>query len=325
MSFLEATKACFYFPTKVVFLDDNEVFLNALELEFGNQDNMMMFTCPDKARDAIVKGEAYLLQRHLMDETGSDDNETANHIPGFNLNKIVSMIYEYSRLNTVSVLVVDYEMPEVNGVEFCKKLEDKNIFKILLTAEADTSLAVDAFNAGTIDKFILKTSDDLYTKVLDAIVELKHKYFKELSKVIIQSCGIPLKVLMNTSSYNNIFNEILVKSQAKEYYMIDRCGSFLFLDKFLMPTWLIVCDQNKRNDQISLLEGLDSQDSLIEQIKNRDKILFLFSDNEYKESVTDWGKYVFNSTKLDDIYNYSIIENRIVDSIKWNCIESYQP
>ncbi len=322
MRILELAKACFYHPTKVVFLDDNQGFLDALELEFGDHKNMIMFTCPDKAISAINDGEEFISRRVLSGMDGID-GDTANHVGGFEVHNIVNMIYDVSRFDSVSVLVVDYEMPNINGVEFCRKLEDKNVFKILLTAEADTNTAIDAFNSGVIDKFILKTSYNLHEKILDAISELKNKYFNELSAIIIQSCGKSLKSLLNNNSYKNIFNSVLSKSQAKEYYLVDKYGSFLFLDKDSVPTWLIVSDQSKIDDQIDLLEGLDFSSEIVEQIKNKSKILFLFSDEECKEPVSGWEKYIFESIKLDENYNYCIINDRITDSINWDGIAPY--
>ena len=142
-------------------------------------------------------------------------------------------------------------------------------------------------------------------------------------RTIIQSCGKSLKSLLNNNSYKNIFNSILCKSQAKEYYMVDKYGSFLFLDKDSVPTWLIVSDQSKIDDQIELLEGLDFSSEIVEQIKNKSKILFLFSDEECKEPVSGWKKYIFESIKLDGNYNYCIINDRITDSINWDDIAPY--
>ena len=319
---LELAKACLYHPTKVVFLDDNQGFLDALELEFGDQKNMMMFTCPDMAMSAINNREECILRKIFSGKEGIND-DTANHVGGFEVHNIVNIIDDATRFDNVSVLVVDYEMPTINGVEFCRKLEDKNIFKILLTAEADTTTAIDAFNSGLIDKFILKTSDNLHEKIMDSILELKTKYFNELSEIIIQSCGKSIKLLLNNDPYKNIFNYVLSTSQAKEYYLVDKYGSFLFLDKNAIPTWLIISDKNKIDDQVGLLEVLDFPLDIIDKIKNKNSVLFLFSDKEYKEQVSSWEKYIFESIKLDDNYHYSIINGRITDSIDWDSIGSY--
>ena len=57
-------------------------------------------------------------------------------------------------------------MPDINGIEFCQNLKDKKVFKIMLTAEADSNIAIKAFNDGLINKFILKTTEHLHQGVL---------------------------------------------------------------------------------------------------------------------------------------------------------------
>ena len=46
----------------------------------------------------------------------------------------------------VSVVVVDYFMPEMDGVTFCRRLNNPSIGKILLTGRAEDSVAIEAFN-----------------------------------------------------------------------------------------------------------------------------------------------------------------------------------
>jgi hypothetical protein len=43
----------------------------------------------------------------------------------------------------------------------------------------DTDVAIKAFNDGLIDRFLLKTSKDLYTELRLAAQELIHYYFRE--------------------------------------------------------------------------------------------------------------------------------------------------
>ena len=61
---------------------------------------------------------------------------------------------------TPSVLVVDYSMPQMNGVDLCEALRHLPCKKILFTGAADEKVAVDAFNRGLIDRYIKKSDDD---------------------------------------------------------------------------------------------------------------------------------------------------------------------
>ena len=52
------------------------------------------------------------------------------------------------------VAVMDVAMPELNGMEFCRRITDPSIRKIVLTGKADEHVAVKSFNEGLIDRFI---------------------------------------------------------------------------------------------------------------------------------------------------------------------------
>ncbi len=65
---------------------------------------------------------------------------------------------ERIRNNTYSVIVTDYHMPVINGVEFLAKAKEitPKTVRILFTGKADLKIAVDAVNEGHVFKFLLK-------------------------------------------------------------------------------------------------------------------------------------------------------------------------
>src|SRR5260370_26213498 len=76
----------------------------------------------------------------------------------------------------VAVILADYRMPQMNGIEFLEQAMD--IFpgarRALLTAYADTGAAIDAINVVDLDYYLLKPWDppeeQLYP-VVDALLE----------------------------------------------------------------------------------------------------------------------------------------------------------
>ncbi|HAT9113325.1 TPA: response regulator, partial [Legionella pneumophila subsp. pneumophila] len=162
MTIIDARPTCFYHPIKVIFLDDNRAFLDALDLEFGEKLNILTLTSSDMAFHLIDNDSQDVTQSifKLMNDVNLDT--TNDRFIGFDVSKMLNLIYSKARFEHAPLLVVDYQMPAINGIEFCKKIKEKKIFKIMLTAEADKDTAIKAFNNGLIDKFILKTSENLY-------------------------------------------------------------------------------------------------------------------------------------------------------------------
>ena len=322
MTIFDATAICFYHPVKVIFLDDNRAFLDALELEFSAQINMLTFTSPNDALRAIdnsVQNNTNLTFK-LINNVNADT--TTDRIIGFEINNLLNIIYERSRFDHAPVLVVDYEMPDINGIEFCQKLKNRDIFKIMLTAEADKDTAIKAFNNGVIDKFILKTSENLFQDLMLAVNELTQRYFREISRTIINGYHGAVS-LFDNELYQQLFNQVLLKTQAVEYYIVDNSGSFLFLDKDANPTWLIIRHITELKEQLDFLQGYDVPDQIISSIAKKEKMLFLLSEEEYRKPIDEWITYMFESKKLDNNYYYSVIEDRLTDSVKWSKVVSY--
>jgi CheY-like chemotaxis protein len=323
MTIFDLTPTCFYHPIKTIFLDDNRAFLDALELEFSTYINMLTFTNPDAALRAIDSNSEDVTRSILKLVNNVNADTTTDRIVGFEINKILNLIYDRTRFDNAAVLVVDYEMPDINGIEFCQKLKGRNIFKIMLTAEADKDTAITAFNDGIIDKFILKTSKNLYQELTSAVCELTHRYFKESSRVIMSSYNSLVMSLFKNEPYQNLFNQTLSETNAVEYYMVDNSGSFLFFDKDAVPTWLIVRHGKELQEQLELLQGYDIPDLILSSISKREKILFLPSENEYKKPIAEWVNYMFEAKQLDNDYYFSIVNDRITHSIKWDEVSPY--
>lgn len=69
---------------------------------------------------------------------------------------------------------------------------------------------------------------------------------------------------------------------------------------------------------VEMLEGYPSSDAVSLPLQRREKILFLLSENEYKQPIADWDKYMFEATKLGENYYYSVIKQKISSSIDWD-------
>ncbi len=295
----------------------------ALDLEFSTQINMLTFTNPETTMQEIKSHRTDSIQLIFELMNNVNEDTTNNRVLDFDISKILNLIYDKTRFDKVAVLVVDYEMPDINGIEFCQKLKKEKIFKIMLTAEADKDTAIKAFNNGLIDRFLLKTSKDLFTEITQAVQELTHRYFCELSLNIKSGHKSSINTLFDNELYQQLFSKVASQAQAVEYYLVDNSGSILYLDKNANPTWLIIRNLEELLEQKELLEGYDLPEHLMVSVVNNEKILFLLSERDYKKPVSQWVNYLVDSIKLDDNYYYSIIQDQLTDSIDWSRVVSY--
>ena len=80
------------------------------------------------------------------------------------------------RGDQVAVLLADYRMPEMNGIEFLEQAMDlyPPARRVLLTAYADTDAAIEAINVVDLDHYLLKPWDPPEEKlypVIDALLD----------------------------------------------------------------------------------------------------------------------------------------------------------
>ncbi len=84
------------------------------------------------------------------------------------------------RGDQVAVILADYRMPGLSGIEFLERAMDVYPFarRVLLTAYADTSAAIDAINVVDLDHYLLKPWDPPEEKLYPVIDDLLRDWSK---------------------------------------------------------------------------------------------------------------------------------------------------
>lgn len=266
----------FTFPTRVILIDDDPDFLNALDI-FLDRDiaSYVRFNSAKKGLDFLNNEAVFLCENNFILED-QDSYEWGKQSFFLNFNNIKNIALDPNRKNQASVIIVDYNMPNMDGLELLQSVNVTNVKKILLTGEADEFKAIEAFNRGLIDKFIRKQDPDLTNKVNAAILELQRKIFAEISAEI-----IPAKYLANNSPiYKNspelekFFYNTLKINNIVEFYLVDSQGSFLLIDKARKPKGFFVRTEDQvRAFEEEILGEAEIDDEVRSAILSREKIV----------------------------------------------------
>src|SRR5690606_37938478 len=135
--------------------------------------------------------------------------------------EIKSALLKPERFDVISVIVVDFSMPTLTGVEFIDQLRErvKNKFAkiIMATGEADHGLAVQLFNEKKIDKFFLKNEDGLEEKINAAINEMQKAYFLDLCTTLFSSIVEKTTPILNDAAFANVFAKIKTDLNSVEH------------------------------------------------------------------------------------------------------------
>ncbi len=307
--------AC-YFPTTVMFIDDNQNFLTTLSLKLDvNNVIPKLFFDPESALQYLETDYQPnpFTNRSLLQV--KDEYITHRNID-INLQAISQEIYNPLRYSEISVIVVDYAMPSSNGLDFAREIKAKGEhFKVLmLTGEADETIAVEAFNEGVIDQFIRKGALNFHEITNSAIRGLQHRYFQDLSDLIMSSFSANNLSIscFDDPVFIQFFNRLCQENEITEYYLTDTYGGFLLLNFEGVPSWLAVRDEEGMEDsfQIANFSNHSFPKLLLEELKNREKMLVLFQENMCDDSEKV-EKYIFPCHKLEGktTYYYNLIKD----------------
>ena len=167
-------------PRRVVYVDDDGRMLDILRMTMPKKMSREFIGSPDAALKTLSQEIQYwrtlelLLGKshHLPAELGE-----AHLYAG-------SYFTEWRRFHLTAVLIVDYQMPGLNGVELVSKLEGFPARRILLTGEADAAVAVQAFNSGVIQRFIPKNTPNLHKEITRSADDMHLSVCEQLGQLI---------------------------------------------------------------------------------------------------------------------------------------------
>ncbi|MEK6749884.1 MAG: response regulator [Pseudomonadota bacterium] len=208
-----------YLPTKVAIVDDDLDYLAHLGLLLDDHLTYDIFTSPSVALREITRRES---GKNALASNCYNSLAQVEAAKGMgwavDLRRIHGIVHDAQRFNHFTVLIVDYAMPEMDGLEVCRQLKGTHIKKILLTGKADSSIAVEAFNQGLIDQYIRKEDVNITVLLNQVVQRLIDNYFS-------QACLVPNPALASEAPY--LFDPMFVdwfaqlrnQNSIVEYYL----------------------------------------------------------------------------------------------------------
>lgn len=306
-----------YYPTTVLLVDDDASFISILE------DSMKTpyrsFTNPYDAIRFLLSSEVTFssLEKNCLTDESPADYDTSSF--SVDITPIYKEIYDPARFDEVSVVIVDYQMPSMNGIEFCKSIRSSHFKIIMLTGEATHELAINAFNNCNIDKFIRKSTPNLHDELAKAIADVQFKHFQDVSSYVLNSflnSRNPLSSFLQNESFVSFFKEVLRKNKISEFYLLNNSGDFLFITKEGEICYFVLRDNRSFEELLKFevyqeywSEPSPEATALFESIQRKEKIPFLWGLETLPEFV-DWPIYPLKSAFCEGSpFYYALIKD----------------
>ena len=296
-------------PVSVVLVDDNQSYLDSIIFQLDSKLAFMTFTDTQAAIDYIKN----VCQHHQADSTrpihvGYDDETSSleRRNATIDLNEIYFSVLNKQRFNLPAVVVVDYAMPKINGLQLCEALQDLPCKKIMLTGQADERVAVEAFNNKLIDQFIKKNDPLALDRLEQAINTLKNAFFAEQTSTLKDLLTRHTYAFLADTAIALLVEQLYHRYGFIEHYLFPNPAGILLVDMHGMPKLMVVETEDSLMAHHEMAQHQNAPAELLAALKAHEIVPF-FSDSEgvYDVSIRDrWHSYCQPSKICKGAQNY---------------------
>lgn len=310
----------FYHPTSILVLDDDPLFLESLDFQFSEEVSCQTFTRPDAALGHL-RAQAPQhpnFARFFKDCSEMDlgsDARLGDRLLRLQLSELRSVIDDRSRQQRVSVAVVDYDMPKMTGVEFCRAIRDLPVKTILLTGKAGLETAISAFNEGVIDCFLQKQDASVTHALRREIKRLQDEYFAEICEPIESALALQNPCFFSDPSFIKLFNEVCEKNGIVEHYVCAAPPGVMMRDADGNESFLLISDVEAVNSQCEVAENQSAPADMLQLLRTR-KAHAWFPTHEgyyHPDYEASWARYIWPAQLLpgSGAWSYSVIRQNV--------------
>lgn len=308
----------YYHPTTTVYIDDNKDFLNTLTMRV-EPGAVKLFIDPHEAL-AFVESQFKLSENFSKGEPLSPDINTPNKLV-LPPNQVCRKLNTLNRFAEPAVLVVDFSMPNLNGLDLCAQISHPNSKKVLLTGVANEKQAIHALNADLIDFYIGKNEEDLVNRLDSIVSTLNRRYFMDVFPLSNHDIQRQVPFIFNTE-FADYFEQLCEDLNIVEYYYVTNPGGFLLIDRFGTISRLIVLTQADHLMAIEEVKQRGATQECIARLEQGTAIPFFQDDNGIliPKYLEEWTQHLYPIIRVegDQEYICALVEKTST------CLTSYQ-
>ncbi len=287
---------CYQHPSLTVLIDDSDSFLRSLSFQLDPALASKAFHDTHSALDWLNRQnhdtEAYALSLSASFDTYPQSQDQRS--VALDIEQIHRISFEGQRFMTPSVLVVDYSMPQMNGVELCHALRELPCKKILFTGTADEKVAVDAFNRGLIDRYIKKSDDDVLDRLESEIVTLQREFFLDRSDPLREMLSLHNYGFVTDAAFCALLREVIASHAIVEYYLYPNPAGILLYDRDGRAMLLVVETEDGMESHFEMAGDNEAPPSLLLALRER-RVIPYFRDGDgmySRDFFNGWHKYI---------------------------------
>lgn len=261
-----------YYPTTIILVDDDEVYLSQLYNYLKNILPCLPFSDPFKALEYSNSQSQETFIQRCMEQPQDNDEDSKYFSSGVNVRAIQNEIKHHNRFKDVKIFVADYEMPSMSGIEFCSRIQDPNSEKLLLTGVADSDVVIEAFKKRKINNYLKKGVSNLIPVLLNEIISLQKQYFLDLSNILMNQAESKILASLEDQYVADLFNKLSQDNNIVEHYLMNNEGDFLWADRQGKLSRFSIKSIKEIESMYTYAKDENASESVLIALKNKEKI-----------------------------------------------------
>jgi len=309
----------FYHPTSVLVLDDDPLFLESLDFQFSEEVSCQTFTRPDAALEHLraQSSQHPNFARYFRDVSEMNlpsETRFGDRLLNLQVAELQAVVDDISRHQRVSVAIVDYDMPKMTGVEFCRAIRSLPVKTILLTGKAGLETAISAFNEGVIDCFLQKQDPSVTFALRREITRLQREYFEAVSDPITRALDLRKPCFFTDPNFITLCREMADKHEIVEHHISVAPPGLKMRDADGKELFLLMSDDQLATAQREAAEAAGAPSELLHLLRSRKMhAWFPTSDGRYESDYAlSWPQFIWPAHPLpgSDVWHFSLVHGQ---------------
>lgn len=285
----------YFYRTTLLTLDDDTLFSSTIAALLAQDFAVKTFNSPEKLLDYIASYQRPQLNKQLIRDCSEHDHyDTAQHsLVDIDITALHTHAGSTAKQDEISIIISDYDMPNMCGVDVFKQLTHIPAKKILLTGAADQQIAIDAFNANVIDRYIRKDNTHIAQEIKKHVHMLVKDYFNEQSRPLLNHLEAHKTSPLTDPVFVTFFNQWCQENHIKQFSLIDKNGSYHVIDQNHQSLYFILHTDSSLDAFMELNDEETEAAHHLTRIADRSVIPFFgIGVDSWNVEVKDWDNYL---------------------------------
>jgi CheY-like chemotaxis protein len=295
----------YYHPSSIVIIDDDALFLETIKFSLSDSFPCETFTDPKRAIQVLKERQSTVrnLEHFVVPSESTPDvptHQLGDQFVQVRTSGVTALVKDAERFSQISVAVIDFDMPGINGLQICRQLADLPMRKILLTGKATTDIAIRAFNERIIDCYIAKQDSTLATRLKTEIRALEAAYFKRIAEPLASVLGLEATRFIADPACEELFAAERHARNVVEHYVMAEPPGILMVSATGEITVLVVYSDQDMAAHAEVAMAEDAPVDLIRALAARLVVpTFPTPSGMYEKSLEEsWRNHVWPARQL---------------------------